>query len=581
MGGQQPAPRSLFARPSALPLALALYLVMVFSVRGMGVVGEVALAWTWGPPPAVALDLASDPILWSGPDGQPHAGHRMGPLRASQTRPLERLQLGGAWMPLAVNSYTGGLADWPARLVHGVTRSAGAVVLLHALSGAGLLVLIAWLLRRAGLREAPGVALLVLATDWSFAFFRRVLGGTELLLLLAGLLLMAGLWAWRRQGRRSDVLIAVALGLGMLAKATFLPTAVAFFLATWLTRGDGPPLQPPRLRWGRIAGIALLICAPLWIALLHRLALPDDPRLYSHDGLAMQGARLSHGLKGLLGGGGASAAREMPASLGYFFFEPLRWFEPALGAREVSWGWAVARLVGWGSALAGAALAWRGRRSEPPGTDPHGALLRWLSVAAPLQIGLLWLANRDLHHLAQATPTVALLVGLGCERVAARFTQPGGVHRHALAIGLALPLMVAGFASGVRTGRVIDTVPAPAITERGQRALERLVEEHAVQRLWTSDYDLYGVFELRRPQLELAHAWGAVSLERRAALPDLLRAAQGAHYLAVKPAAPRIYDLAPSDADVQRAAREAGVEAVLVGQIEGRGWARLYRVEER
>jgi hypothetical protein len=581
MGSRGVAARGLFARPSALPLALALYLIMCLCVRGMGVVGEVALAWTWGPPPAVAVDLAADPIQWSGPDRQPHAGHRLGPLRASQTRPLERVQLGAAWWPLAVNSYTGGVADWPARLVHGLTGSAGAVVLLHVLLGAGLLALMAWWLRQAGLREAPGVALLVLATDWSFVFFRRVLGGTELLLLLAGLLLLVGLWSWRWQGRDRSVLLGVALGLGLLAKATFLPTALAFFLATWLTRGDGAPRKLPRLRWLRIGALALLLCAPLWIALLHRLALPDDPGLYSHDGLAMQGARWSHGLKGLLGGGGASAAREMPASLAYFFLEPLRWFAPALGARPVSWGWAAARLLGWGVALWGAALAWRGRRTEPPGTDPHAAMLRWLSLAAPLQLALLWLANRDLHHLAQAAPTLALWVGLALERVAARFTRAGTAPRFALAVGLALPLMVAGFVSGVRTGSVIDSVPAPAITERGQRALEALLEEHGVRRLWTSDYDLYGVFELRQPQLELAHAWGAVSLQRRAVLPDLLRAARGAHYLAVKPAAVRIYDLAPSDAELGRAAREAGVELVLVGQIEGEGWARLYRVQGR
>ena len=54
------------------------------------------------------------------------------------------------------------------------------------------------------------------------------------------------------------------------------------------------------------------------------------------------------------------------------------------------------------AAVFGTALAWLRR-----GNSPHGALLRFMSLYTPLQIGALWLANRDLHHLAQATLVVA------------------------------------------------------------------------------------------------------------------------------------------------------------------------------
>jgi hypothetical protein len=577
------AARPLFQRPSALPMALGLYLLTMLGVGGMGVVGEVAASWTWGPPPLVAVDLTDGEPTWSDPGIEPHAGHRLGPLRASQTRPLERVQLGPVWLPLAVNSYTGGPADWPARLVHGVTRSTGAVLGLNLLLGAGLILLMARLLRDLGLRDAPGVALLVLATDWCFLFYRRVLGGTELLLLLAGLLLIQALWQRRFDGRRGDTLLGLALGLGLLAKITFLPTALAFGLATVLTRGDGAARPAaPRLRPLRVIGIAAAVMVPLWLALLHQLALPDEPRVFSHDGLAMQISRLGYGLKGLWSGGGG-AARELPASLAWFFLEPLRWFAPALGARSVSWGWAAVRLLGWVVVLWGVGLAWAARPAAQDTQDRGEALLRWLSIAAPLQVALLWLANHDLHHLAQAVPTLALLVGLGCERVARGFTAPRSAGQAALAVVLCLPFVLAGFASGVRTRDVISTVPAPAITEHGQRALDELLEEHGVRRLWTSDYDLYGVFELRRPGMRVSHAWGAISTsrDRPALLADLLRAARGGHYLAVRPAAVRIYDLAPSEVEVQRAAAVAGVEAVLVGQIEGEGWARLYEVSDR
>ncbi len=571
------SPGSLLRRPSALPLALALYLLTALALGGLGVVGEVGAAWTWGPPPRVAVALEGGHPTWSGPGHEPHAGHALGPLRASWTRPTERLQVGSLWLPLAVNSYTGGPPDWPARAVHGLSGSWRAVRGLHLLLGAGLLVGMAALLRAVGLRELPGVALLVLATDWCFVFYRHALGGTELTLLAGGLLLLGARGRRRGGGPPPHVLMGLALGLGLLAKATFLPTAVAFGLASLLTRWDRPgDITPAPLRPGRVLLLVALCTAPLWIAALHTLALPEAP-VRSHDGLSMQLGRVGVGLKALLAGEGG-AAREAPETLLWFLLEPLRWFAPALGGREVSWGCGAARVLGWGIALTGVALAWAGRPwRSPPG--PHDALLRWLSIAAPSQVLLLWLANHDLHHLAQAAPTMALLVGLGVERLARRLAR-SAPSRSALAMLLCLPLVAAGFVSVARTADVVDSVPAPAITEQGQRAIQALLEEHEVRQLWTCDYDLYGVLELRSPELELSHAWGAASAggDRQATLRQLLLAARGAHLLLVRSAAPRIYDLSPRDAQVQRAAAAVGVDAVLVGSIEGEGWARLYRI---
>lgn len=566
-------------------MALVLYLVLALCVGGMGVVGEVAAAWTWGSPLRVALDLDGGQPTWSDPLLQPNAGHAVGPLAASQTRPTERVQLFVA-LPLAVNSYTGGPPDWPAGLVHFVTGSGHAVLALHFALGVGLLVALGGFLRRFGWPDAPGVAVLVLATDWCFVFYRRVLGGTELCLLAAGLLLLWGLWARRWDGARADLAIGLGLGLGLLAKITFLPTALAFGLAALLTRWDRPGGQGAKgLRWRFITAVVLACTAPLWIALLHSMALPDEPRVWSHDGLGMQLSRLEYGLRALAGGAAGGVDREVPASLAWYLFEPLRWFAPALEAREVGWSWAWLRGLGWLVALAGVGMAWLGRPWSASTRDPHEALLRFLSIALPLQLGLLWLANRDLHHLAQASPTLALLVGLACERLAVRLSEPGSWRRAALALALCLPLVVAGGASAIRTRSVIGSIPAPAITEHGQRALVDLLERHDVHQLWTSDYDLYGVFEQRLPGLRACHAWGAASVatDREKLLSDLLRAAaqQNSHYLVVRPTASRIYDLAPTDERVQRAAERAGVDAVLVEQIDGVGWARLYSVSKR
>jgi hypothetical protein len=524
----------------------------------------------------VAVALESGQPVWSDPTLEPSAGARLGPLVASQSRPSERVQIGRVWFPLMVNAYTGGLADWPARAVHGLTGSALAVGGLNALFGALLLAAV-WRLLCGADALAAGLAVAVLATDWGFVFYRRVLGGTELLLLAAALL---GVVAWRRwrNGRRWDLLLGLALALGLHAKATFACTALAFLVAAWLTRGGRTP--GPRPRWALALGLPLLGLLPCAIAAVHHLALPEGPRLWSHDGFGMQLTRLVLGLKSLVGQAG-SPARESPASLGYLLGEPLLWFPAALGSPAAPrWGIAP-RALGWLLVALGAVLAWRRRgRAEP---DPAGDLLRLLSVAVPLQLGLLWAANRDLHHLGQASVGLALLGGLGLARLARAVAARGGWRAAALGVALTAPLLLAGVHSCLATPAALEGAAARTVTARGQGELVALLRGAGVRQLWTSDYDLYGVFEVLAPEIELSHAWGAASASRdRSALTaDLLRAAAGAHWLVVRPSAPRIYDLAPDDPLVQRTAAALGLRAVLQDSLadEGGTWARLYRVE--
>ncbi|MFH1467188.1 MAG: hypothetical protein ABIO70_22580 [Pseudomonadota bacterium] len=573
------SPASSLQRPASwwlLALALTAYFLLLFQLSGFGVVGEVAAAWTWGPSPRVAVALDGGEPVWSDPTIEPSAGSRLGPLVASQSRPTERLQIGEAWLPLAVNAYTGGLADWPARAAHALTGSASAVLALTSLFGAMLLAWIFLLLRRAGLLAA-GLAGLVLATDWSFVFYRRVLGGTELLLLAAALL---GIAAWRRwrAGQRWDLWLGLALALGLHAKATFACTALAFLAAAALTRRGRLP--GPRPRWALLVGMAALGLAPLVVAFVHHLAVPESPRLWSHDGFGMQLSRVILGLKSLVGQAGAPP-RESPASLGYLLVEPLAWFPVALGSPAVSrWGMAP-RALGWALVVLGAALAWWRRERSAPA--PGGDLLRFLSVAVPLQLALLWAANRDLHHLAQASVGLAMLAGLAAARIARSLAPRGGWRAGTLGVLLVAPLVIAGVHSCLATPAALDGAAARTVTARGQAALVALLRRAGVRRLWTSDYDLYGVFEVLAPDLDLSHAWGAASAsrDREALTADLLRAAEGGHWLVVRPSAPRIYDLAPDDPFVQRTAAALGLHAVLEESlVDQQGvWARLYRIQ--
>lgn len=553
-------------------VALLLYVgLAVTTVRDVGVVGEVVAPWALDAPPTVVVGWtpAGEPIL---------AGdHRAGPLAASQVRPTERLVLGPVSLPLAVNSYTGGPPDWPARAVHALTGSRDAVVALHVLLGALLLGLVHRFLRFHGTDIAAALAALALATDWSFVFYRKVLGGTEILLQAAGLLALWALWSRRWSGGRHGApAIAVGTGLGLLAKATFAPTLAALGLAALLTRRDRPALKPPPPpRWWVLALIIAGLTSPLWLAALHHTGIPE-PHLRSHDQLSLQTDRLFNGLQNLLEGR-RGPSREPTSTLWSYIAHPLSWFRDAYGGSPPPpspW-----RLVGWFVLVAGTALEWR-RRSN----SPRGALLRFLSVYGPLQLGALWLANRDLHHLAQATPTVALWFGLAAERLVASASQSRSPLRAAQGLVVCLPWMVAGTMHLRHTDPTLATLVSPQFTETGQQTLEDALRQQRLGTLWAADYDLYGMLEARLPELTVINVWGDVSRrfgERDQALVDLLRAAQGDHLLLLAPSARRIYDLSPSQTDLERAAGLAGIQVALVWRLrtEPAGtWARLYAV---
>lgn len=557
-------------RPSlALLLALALWLTLsATTVRVPGLVGEVAAGWALGAPPRVAVALTPDgAVTWAGDD-------TWGPLRASRVRPRERLDLGGAGLPVAINDYTGGLADWPARivtLVAGWTWGRGVPVALGAL----LVVLVHRFLRFHGTDVAAGLAALLLVTDVLFVTYRRLLGGTEVLLQAALLLVLWATWSRRwSHGRQGDVAIATGVGLGLQAKVTFVAPLVGLALALGLTRWDRPAMGPPApLRWGRMGAIVAVLVAPLILAVAHQAAM-DPPAVPSHDSLGLQWGRVVGGLARL---GRAAVDREPLDTLVWVFLSPLAWWEAAFGAAPREQGPQALRLIGWGLVVAGTALEWR-RRTR----SPSAALLRLLSLATPAGLVLTWLANRDLHHLALLSPLLAAWAGLALDRLAALHTPPRSPARAGAALALALPLLVAGARDAVRLDEVAARALPPVVTSAGQEALVRLLGAHGVWRLVACDYELYGTLEVLAPEIEVTHAWGARAQggDPDALLEGMLAAARGGHLLLVRPAAPLRYNYNPGDGQVRRAAARRGWSVELAGQLErdGETWARLYAV---
>lgn len=533
---------------SLLFVALAAYAALALgTVCAVGVVGEVEAAWASARPPNVLVQW--DPPVESADGGA------WGPLEARQTRPTELLRMGELRIPLAVNAYTGGAADWPALVVRALTGSRAAGAATTVVLGGLLLALAHRFLRFHGTPAAASAAALLLATDWSFVFFKRVLGGTELLLQTAGLLVLWSTWSRRwKGGRHGTIALALGVGFGIGAKVTFVATLGAFAVAALATRWDRPGMRPPEpMRWRWLVGIPLLCVSPLVLAAVHHALLPDGPRIVSHDTLGLQAGRLF---------AGSDMGRESLLNLVRFLGNPLGWMTDGWGTLPVPapspW-----RLVALAVALAGAVLEWKDRTRSP-----SAALLRFLSVLVPVQLAALFVLNRDLHHLAQATVPLALLTALGAERVAAELSQARSPLRRWLTLGLVAPAIFAGVSQLRQTDAIVRTATARTFTADGQAALAEMIRASGVERLVVTDYEMYGLLETLVPEVEVVHGWGAVS--RRERDLDALRATIGDDaYLSVRPAAPLIYNW-----------RAVGVGRRIAALSDGReNWAELYRVE--
>ena len=191
-----------------------------------------------------------------------------------------------------------------------------------------------------------------------------------------------------------------------------------------------------------------------------------------------------------------------------------------------------------------------------------------MSIAVPLQLGSLFLLNRDLHHLAQATVPLALLTALGADRVAGEVANARSIARAAVTALLIGPAVVSSAAQLGRTDSLVRAAQAHTFTAGGQAALAELLREHGVTRLVVTDYELYGALEQLVPEIEVVHGWGAVSRKDRS--KEGLRAASaGGHYLSVTASQPMIYNWQVHDIGVRVGGLSDGITT----------WAELYRVD--
>jgi hypothetical protein len=527
------------ARAFVALAALAFVAIASLAFRDVGLVGETAISWALRRPPQVAVDLA--PVRWADGLSDPTAGHALGPLVASQVRPIERLHLLGIDVPLLVNGHTTALPDWPDAVLYAATQSPLIVRLGHLLAGALIVVATALLAARL---QSPRAAMLVsvlLATDWAFGFYKAALGGTEIALQVAVVLCVYALATERRIW-----MLPLAFGLGVVAKLAFLPVALVVavvFLATG---------KRPLPREWVLGGVALVVAiAPYAIAAFHHAwFVPQEPHVISHDFPSVQWSRVTRWI-----GGGHGGARESFVAVGSFFGNPLAFFGPAYGATAPS-PFSPLRLVGWILVLRGAMHGGRPVRIL-------GAFLMLSTVA-------LLVVAREMHHLAMLTPALALWAALSLDALAGASTPP--------AILIAVPLIAANVWALASTARVLATVRPPTFTTTDQAAVVGMLRNVGVERLVVSDYASYGLLDVLAPDLEIQHVWGYTSWRGASGLPNVLRLAAGAHFLVVESEAQLIYDLHPTLATLEQKAVFAHVRVSRAAALDG-DRAVLYRVD--
>jgi hypothetical protein len=545
-------------------LAVGVHLALaVGAPLGIGVVGEVWPPGLRGAPVAALVDVSpARPV--------DAASSRWGPFVAAPIRPVERLEWGPLRVPLAINAYTGGLPDAPLRLVGALGGGPGAVRALHLGFGAALLLLVHRFLR---LHAGPAAALagaLVLATDWSFAFTRQALGGTEVVLQASAVLALWALWSRRWGGGRHGLaLLALACGLGLHAKWTFSLVLAALGVAALALRRDKPRLGPPLPL--RLTPAVLLFAAPLLptaLTVLHHAVAPPTA-VPSHDTLALQLGRVSAFLSG-----GPTPARDGLDALAAFLGDPLRRLLSVYGRPDAATPGVALRILGGIWLLGGLAVALRDRHATP-----RLALLRFTALYATLALLALWAIARDLHHLAVTTPLLAIAAGLAADALAGLRAPPRSARRTLWAVLLVAPLVVDGASRQWATAPLLAEVPVPTFSASGQDAVIGLLRRNGVQRVVAADYEFAGLPELLAPEIAAVHAWPAVARHGAPALPGIVAAAEGSHLIVLRASQPFIYNLRPGQAALQAAAGP-GREVRRVDALPGDA-AVLYTVEPR
>ena len=505
-------------------LPIFFFIGIFFLCFPVGLIGEVTP--TWAPSPQVLS--TTDPI-------QDSTLLEIGPLKLQATRPILSLHT----LPISLNMYTSALPDFIHWLGYQLAPSIELVVSIKLLSSILFLAFIWRYFTDILSYFWTMLYLLLLVSDWNFTFYKYALGNTEICLQLGWLCCTMALLQWQK-GNDGSAWLGWGFGLGFLAKITFLLNLLPLLAGLLYVR-------PQKITSRKIIAPILLGSLPfiLTCALFSSVEFP----IRSHDFFTLQWERITQALTGA-----NTSVREQHSNLWLWLFDPLPFFHQAYRVPNISMHWFV-KAVGF---TLGMGLIWRRRGNKS---------IRLLMLLCSLQVLVLGFIAKDLHHLVMATPLFWLFW------ITVWYHNSDLGWKLALAI---LPFFIGNIQILVSSPRIISQVSTPSFSAESQRELVELLQRHQVQQVVTMDYEIYGVLEALTSDIEITHGWGAISHERRSALPALLQQAKGGHLLVLTSSSGMIYNLQPTTVLLEQNARELGLQLVLENDSPENIW--LYSI---
>ena len=493
--------------------------VLFWKFIPIGWVGEVTSFWTAAPNTShsEALSCVSDLCLYS-------------------TRPILRWNS----FPIWHNVYTASFPDWIQYLWFQATGSTHGIRILQLLFSTALVVQLCLWSRHILSSKAQWLFWLWLMNDWSFLFYKKALGTTEIGLQWA--LILSVFILIQTKVFNSKYLTGV-ITLGIWCKLTFALVVLPLLsLLYWVPAAK-------RKQYGVHIALGTAIGLLPHLILLYWTSQVEIP-VRSHDFWTLQWERILSALSG-----SNTSIREQNLNVSIWLFDPLQFFTNAYSVKSIPWHGLGKTVVYLSALFAG----WQLR------SNTAWQQLTWGLFS--IVILLTWIA-KDLHHLAMATPLLGLWLVYTFDQVSWK----------------APPLLMIGglwFGTQIWTltdaPKIIDAVETPTFSEMRQQALEDILNQNVIHHLITMDYEVYGVLETRMHWLSVTHMWPKISTERWDALPNIIKDNQGTHLLVLKSSTPMIYNLQPSVQRLQIVGKNVGVSIELVGHIDG---IRLYRLDD-
>ena len=172
---------------------------------------------------------------------------------------------------------------------------------------------------------------------------------------------------------------------------------------------------------------------------------------------------------------------------------------------------------------------------------------------------------KDLHHLAMIIPILAIGLEESLKKESKKIRL---VLMSCLAIAYGIHI--------IQGDKQLKSISTPTFGKSKQMKMLERLQVNKVETLITMDYEIYGIIEILDPQIDVIHAWGAISIEGYNSLPKILQKAKGGHLIVCDSSMPMIYNLHPPLSLLRSMEQDLSITIDVVDKWEG---VMLYKVK--